>query len=44
MPAGACHNLVNSGSTPLKVYSIYGPPQHPHGTVHTTKEEADADE
>jgi len=41
VPAGAWHNLVNSGDVPLKVYSIYGPPQHPHGTVHVTKEEAD---
>lgn len=44
VPAGTWHNLVNSGDTPLKVYSIYAPPQHPHGTVHVTKEEADADE
>jgi len=42
VPAGTWHNLVNSGDTPLKVYSIYAPPQHPHGTMHTTKEEADA--
>lgn len=44
VPAGAWHNLVNSGDVPLKVYSIYGPPQHPHGTIHATKEEADAAE
>lgn len=44
VPAGSWHNLVNSGDTPLKVYSIYSPPEHPHGTVHVTKEEADADE
>lgn len=44
VPAGTWHNLVNSGDTPLKVYSIYAPPQHPHGTVHITKEQADADE
>jgi len=41
VPAGTWHNLVNSGDTPLKLYSIYAPPQHPHGTVHATKEEAD---
>lgn len=44
VPAGIWHNLVNSGNTPLKVYSIYAPPHHPHGTVHATKEQADADE
>ncbi len=44
VPAGTWHNLVNSGDVPLKVYSIYGPPQHPHGTVHVTNEEADVAE
>jgi len=44
VPAGTWHNLVNSGEDPLKVYSIYAPPQHPHGTIHVTKEEADASE
>ncbi len=44
VPAGTWHNLVNSGDIPLKVYSIYAPPQHPHGTVQATKEEADAEE
>jgi len=44
VPAGTWHNLVNSGQTPLKIYSIYAPPQHPHGTVHATKEDADMDE
>ncbi|HUC90195.1 MAG TPA: cupin domain-containing protein [Patescibacteria group bacterium] len=44
VPAGTWHNLVNSGSIPLKLYSIYGPPAHKHGTIHTTKEDADADE
>ena len=44
VPAGTWHNLVNNGDIPLKVYSIYGPPQHPHGTVHVTKEEADKSE
>ncbi|MDB5168490.1 MAG: cupin [Candidatus Saccharibacteria bacterium] len=44
VPAGTWHNLVNTGSEVLKVYSIYAPAEHPHGTVHVTKEEADADE
>jgi mannose-6-phosphate isomerase-like protein (cupin superfamily) len=41
VPAGTWHNLVNNGSTALKVYSIYGPPQHPHGAIHPTKADAD---
>jgi len=44
VPAGTWHNLINTGSTPLKLYSIYAPPQHPHGTVHRTKAEAMAAE
>lgn len=44
VPAGTWHNLVNTGNIPLKLYSIYAPPQHPHGTVHQTKAEAMAGE
>ncbi|GGL29795.1 cupin domain-containing protein [Phycicoccus endophyticus] len=44
VPAGSWHNLTNVGAEPLKLYSIYSPPEHPHGTVHATKEEADAAE
>lgn len=40
IPAGKWHNLINTGNTPLKLYSIYAPPNHPHGTVHKTKEDA----
>lgn len=40
IPAGTWHNLTNTGNVPLKLYSIYAPPAHPHGTVHTTKKEA----
>lgn len=40
IPAGTWHNLVNTGDVPIKLYSIYAPPQHPHGTVHRTKKEA----
>jgi mannose-6-phosphate isomerase-like protein (cupin superfamily) len=43
VPAGIWHNLVNSGEEALKVYSIYAPPEHPHGTVQATKEQADAE-
>ncbi len=42
IPAGTWHNLTNTGTTPLKLYSIYAPPNHPFGTVHVTK--ADAEE
>lgn len=44
VPAGAWHNVTNIGDEALKVYALYAPPEHPHGTVHATKEEADADE
>jgi mannose-6-phosphate isomerase-like protein (cupin superfamily)/rubrerythrin len=37
IPAGKWHNLTNTGNQPLKLYSIYAPPQHPKGTVHETK-------
>jgi mannose-6-phosphate isomerase-like protein (cupin superfamily) len=40
IPAGKWHNLINTGCVPLKLYSIYAPPQHPHGTVHKTKADA----
>lgn len=39
VPAGTWHNIKNAGTIPLKVYSIYAPPHHPHGTVHITKED-----
>ena len=42
VPAGTWHNVVNTGRTPLKLYAIYAPPHHPHGTVHRTKAEGDA--
>lgn len=44
IPAGTWHNLRNTGFTPLKLYSIYAPPQHPLGTVHKTKADAMAAE
>ncbi|MDR4947677.1 cupin domain-containing protein [Neobacillus cucumis] len=40
IPAGTWHNVTNTGNTPLKLYSIYAPPQHPFGTVHLTKAQA----
>lgn len=45
IPAGVEHNLVNgSNDTPLRLYTLYSPPEHPDGTVHRTKEEAHAAE
>lgn len=44
IPAGKWHNLINTGNKPLKLYSIYAPPQHPRGTVHKTKAEAELSE
>ncbi|WP_445900264.1 cupin domain-containing protein [Desulfitobacterium sp. THU1] len=41
IPAGKWHNVINTGRVPLKLYSIYAPPQHPHGTVHVTKRDAE---
>lgn len=43
IPAGKWHNLINTGAVPLKLYSIYAPPEHPFGTVHETKADSDAD-
>lgn len=42
IPAGVEHNISNtSASEPLRVYTLYAPPEHPHGTLHHTKAEAD---
>jgi mannose-6-phosphate isomerase-like protein (cupin superfamily) len=41
IPAGLLHNVVNTGDTPLKLYSVYAPPEHKDGTVHETKAEED---
>lgn len=42
VPAGNRHNVINTGSGPLKLYTIYSPPNHPDGTIHRTKQEAEA--
>lgn len=44
VPAGTWHNIVNTGNCPLKIYTIYAPPHHPHGTVQSTKRIADMEE
>jgi mannose-6-phosphate isomerase-like protein (cupin superfamily) len=41
IPAGVWHNVVNTGEGELKLYSLYSPPEHPDGTVHRTKAEAE---
>lgn len=43
VPAGSWHNVTNIGEEKLKVYSLYGPPDHKHGTVHPTRSDADSD-
>ncbi len=42
--AGTRHNFINTGDKPLRLVTIYAPPEHEPGTVHATKEEADAAE
>lgn len=44
VPAGTWHNVTNTGNKPLKLYSIYAPPNHPWGTLQKTKAEAEAEE
>ena len=43
IPAGKWHNVTNTGEEPLKLYSLYGPPDHVAGAVHPTKADADSD-
>lgn len=44
VPAGMWHNVTNTSDQPLKLYSIYAPSEHPRGTIHNTKAEAEAAE
>jgi mannose-6-phosphate isomerase-like protein (cupin superfamily) len=45
IPAGTYHNVINTSKTqPLKLYTVYSPPNHPDGTIHKTKAEAEAAE
>jgi len=45
VPAGTYHNVINTSKTePLKLYTLYSPPNHPDGTIHKTKAEAEAAE
>jgi len=43
VPAGAHHNIINTGSGPLKLYTLYSPPNHRDGVVHHTRKDAEAD-
>jgi len=43
VPAGAKHDIVNTGNVPLKLYTLYSPPSHRDGVVHNTRAEAEAD-
>ena len=44
VPAGTYHNVVNVSNEPVRLYTLYSPPNHPDGTIHKTKAEADAAE
>ena len=44
VPAGARHNIKNTGDKPLRLYTLYAPPEHRDGTVHVTKADADPSE
>jgi mannose-6-phosphate isomerase-like protein (cupin superfamily) len=43
VPAGTNHNIINTGSVPLKLYTLYSPPNHRDGIVHHTRDDAEAD-
>ncbi len=44
VPSGARHNVKNTGKEPLKLYTLYAPPEHADGTVHATRADAEASE
>jgi mannose-6-phosphate isomerase-like protein (cupin superfamily) len=43
VPAGATHNIINDGLIPMKLYTLYSPPNHRDGVIHHTRDEAEAD-
>jgi len=43
VPAGANHNIINTGNIPLKLYTLDAPPNHRDGVVHHTRDDAEAD-
>lgn len=44
VPAGAMHNIINTGEGEMKLYTVYTPPEHKNGTVHPTKADAESAE
>lgn len=44
VPAGTQHNIINTGNVPLKLYTLYAPPNHRDGIVHHTRAEAEKDD
>jgi len=44
VPAGTNHNIINTGNTPLKLYTLYSPPNHRDGIVHHTRAQAEKDD
>ena len=44
VPAGMNHNIINTGNVPLKLYTLYAPPNHRDGVVHHTRDDAEADD
>jgi mannose-6-phosphate isomerase-like protein (cupin superfamily) len=43
VPAGTNHNIINTGAAPMKLYTLYSPPNHRDGVIHHTRAEAEAD-
>ena len=43
VPAGTRHNIINTGKVPLKLYTLYAPPNHRDGVIHHTREDAETD-
>ncbi|HET9237860.1 MAG TPA: cupin domain-containing protein, partial [Oligoflexus sp.] len=44
VPTGARHNVINRGDKPLKLYTLYGPPEHRDGVIHASKADAESQE
>ena len=44
VPAGTNHNIINTGTTPMKLYTLYSPPNHRDGVIHKTRVEAEKDD
>lgn len=44
VPAGTNHNVINTGTVPLKLYTLYAPPNHRDGVIHHTRDDAEADD